>query len=194
MFMLNANRRFKAAALGKITFGNILMTLLCLGTFAVAGLMYMMYQQVISTPETTAASYQRDQNAAASNPELMLPNGKTAQQGASAPAAQMPPARVVQAASEAQTAIDETPQPVETAPRRHTPRKPAATAEKPVEPTDTQAVELKPTNLSPQPRQERVIAPTNQAAERPLKPESTPPRRERQRPARESNDATDYLF
>ena len=75
--MLNANRRFKAAALGKITFGNILMTLLCLGTFAVAGLMYMMYQQVISTPETTAASYQRDQNAAASNPELMLPNGKT---------------------------------------------------------------------------------------------------------------------
>ena len=131
MFMLNANRRFKAAALGKITFGNILMTLLCLGTFAVAGLMYMMYQQVISTPETTAASYQRDQNAAASNPELMLPNGKTAQQGASAPAAQMPPARVVQAASEAQTAIDETPQPVETAPRRHTPRKPVATAEKP---------------------------------------------------------------
>ncbi len=109
--MLNANRRFKAAALGKITFGNILMTLLCLGTFAVAGLMYMMYQQVISTPETTAASYQRDQNAAASNPELMLPNGKTAQQGASAPAAQMPPARVVQAASEAQTAMDETPQP-----------------------------------------------------------------------------------
>ena len=182
--MLNANHRFKATALGKITFGNILMTLLCLGTFAVAGLMYMMYQQVISTPETTAASYQRDQNAAASNPELMLPNGKTAQQGASAPAAQMPPARVVQAASEAQTAIDETPQPVETAPRRHTPRKPAATAEKPVEPTDTQAVELKPTNLSPQPRQERVIAPTNQAAERPLKPESTPPRRERQRPAR----------
>ena len=184
----------KAAALGKITFGNILMTLLCLGTFAVAGLMYMMYQQVISTPETTAASYQRDQNAAASNPELMLPNGKTAQQGASAPAAQMPPARVVQAASEAQTAIDETPQPVETAPRRHTPRKPVATAEKPVEPTDTQAVELKPTNLSPQARQERVIAPTNQAAERPLKPENTPPRRERQRPARESNDATDYLF
>ena len=54
MFMLNANHRFKAAALGKITFGNILMTLLCLGTFAVAGLMYMMYQQVISTPETTA--------------------------------------------------------------------------------------------------------------------------------------------
>lgn len=191
--MLNANRRFKAAALGKITFGNILMTLLCLGTFAVAGLMYMMYQQVISTPETTAASYQRDQNATASNPELMLPNGKTAQQGA-ASAAQMPPARVVQAASEAQTAIDETPQPVETAPRRHTPRKPAATAEKPVEPAETQAVELKPTNLSPQPRQERVIAPTNQAAERPLKPESTPPRRERQRPARESNDATDYLF
>ena len=192
--MLNANRRFKTAALGKITFGNILMTLLCLGTFAVAGLMYMMYQQVISTPETTAASYQRDQNAAASNPELMLPNGKTAQQGASAPAAQMPPARVVQAASEAQTAIDETPQPVETALRRHTPRKPAATAEKPVEPAETQAIELKPTNLSPQPRQERVIAPTNQAVERPLKPENTPPRRERQRPARESNDATDYLF
>ena len=46
---------------GKITFGNIMLTLLVLGLFVVIGLIGTLYVTLTKTPEQTVANYKREQ-------------------------------------------------------------------------------------------------------------------------------------
>lgn len=58
---------------GKVTFGNILLVLLVIGTFIVGGLMYKLYQQLTETPEKTANWHEQQKTQQI---EMMSPNGK----------------------------------------------------------------------------------------------------------------------
>ena len=73
---------------GKITFGNIMLTLLVLGLFVVIGLIGTLYVTLTKTPEQTAANYKREQESQAQI-ECWSPTNKTGRDcGASTPAAQ----------------------------------------------------------------------------------------------------------
>lgn len=63
----------KQHQLGKITFGNILLVILVLGTLVVGGLMYKLYQALTETPERTANWQQQQQQQPI---EVMSPDGK----------------------------------------------------------------------------------------------------------------------
>lgn len=76
----------------KITFGNIMLTLLVLGIFIVIGLMTALYLELSKTPERTAATFQREQQEQA-KVEVMNPNNKETilrDANASAPVATKP--------------------------------------------------------------------------------------------------------
>ena len=71
---------------GKITFGNIMLTLLVLGLFVVIGLIGTLYVTLTKTPEQTAANYKREQESQAQI-ECWSPTNKSGRDcGASAPA------------------------------------------------------------------------------------------------------------
>lgn len=71
---------------GKITFGNIMLTLLVLGLFVVIGLIGTLYVTLTKTPEQTAANYKREQESQAQI-ECWSPTNKTGRDcGASTPA------------------------------------------------------------------------------------------------------------
>ena len=73
---------------GKITFGNIMLTLLVLGLFVVIGLIGTLYVTLTKTPEQTAANYKREQESQAQI-ECWSPTNKSGRDcGASTPAAQ----------------------------------------------------------------------------------------------------------
>ena len=73
---------------GKITFGNIMLTLLVLGLFVVIGLIGTLYVTLTKTPEQTAANYKREQESQAQI-ECWSPTNKSVRDcGASTPAAQ----------------------------------------------------------------------------------------------------------
>ena len=73
---------------GKITFGNIMLTLLVLGLFVVIGLIGTLYVTLTKTPEQTAANYKREQENQAQI-ECWSPTNKSGRDcGASTPAAQ----------------------------------------------------------------------------------------------------------
>ncbi len=71
---------------GKITFGNIMLTLLVLGLFVVIGLIGKLYITLTQTPAETAANYKREQESQAQI-ECWSPTNKSGRDcGASAPA------------------------------------------------------------------------------------------------------------
>ena len=71
---------------GKITFGNIMLTLLVLGLFVVIGLIGTLYVTLTKTPEQTAANYKREQESQAQI-ECWSPTNKSGRDcGASTPA------------------------------------------------------------------------------------------------------------
>ena len=96
-------------AKSKITFGNILLTLLVIGTFVVIGLMYVLYRE-ISKP--TVIGPEAQQQPAASRPvEALSPDGKpvspTPVRDASLPTVGAPdPREVPGVASEPDDAFD----------------------------------------------------------------------------------------
>lgn len=143
----------------RITFANIMITLLVLGTFAVAGLIYLLYQEVSRTPQITAENYQQQQEQARQI-QILSPDGKTSTQSASAP---IQPAnkiaavdKITQAASEPTEEITQA-EPVATPPTRRQTKKPVTTAIEPV----TEVVQehaLEPTNKL-QTQQARELTP-----------------------------------
>lgn len=79
MFTSNKNK-------GKITFGNIMLTLLVLGLFVVIGLIGTLYVTLTKTPEQTAANYKHEQESQAQI-ECWSPTNKSGRDcGASTPA------------------------------------------------------------------------------------------------------------
>ena len=71
---------------GKITFGNIMLTLLVLGLFVVIGLIGKLYITLTQTPAETAANYKREQESQ-TQIECWSPTNKSGRDcGASAPA------------------------------------------------------------------------------------------------------------
>lgn len=184
---------------GKITFGNILLTLLVLGTFIVGGLMYKLYQELTETPEKTANWHQNQQQLPV---EVMSPNAAPGSErvyrpaGASAPAAvpttaQTVPAHTPFAAASATATVN----PNALTAGEAAPRKPAskrnAAAETSAKAQNSNAAEapsdggvpLHPINV---PTPQAAPKPVEQLKERPLKP----------RPAegQKSNDAIEELF
>lgn len=69
--MMKTNAKQK----GKITFGNILLTLLVLGVFVVIGLIATLYVQLTRTPQVTQENYRREQEQRA-NVECLSPTQK----------------------------------------------------------------------------------------------------------------------
>ena len=178
----------------RITFANIMITLLVLGTFAVAGLIYLLYQEVSRTPQITAENYQQQQEQARQI-QILSPDGKTSTQSASAP---IQPAnkiaavdKITQAASEPTEEITQA-EPVATPPTRRQTKKPVTTAIEPV----TEVVQehaLEPTNKL-QTQQARELTPNpipvrrQEAVERTLTPISNSGGQSN------SGDATGALF
>ena len=93
--MMKTNAKQK----GKITFGNILLTLLVLGVFVVIGLIATLYVQLTRTPQVTQENYRREQEQRA-NVECLSPTQKgsvNCDQQASQPhpaAGQLPSAKI----------------------------------------------------------------------------------------------------
>lgn len=169
----------------KLTFGNILLSLLVIGTFIVCGLMFKLYIELTKTPEKTAQMYAEQQQV-----EVMLPNAKLGDKviyrdvGASAPRVPQINTVTVQA-SEEPIAKDTTITQKALSAGSATVVQKAATAKKntlksqkntSVE-TNANAVEnkikgeipLNPTNVQPVVSRERVTTP-NEPKERTLKP------------------------
>ena len=177
----------------RITFANIMITLLVLGTFAVAGLIYLLYQEVSRTPQTTAENYQQQQEQARQI-QILSPDGKTSTQSASAP---IQPEnkiaavdKITQVASEPTEEITQA-EPV--APMRRQAKKAAPTTIEPVT-NGAQEYVLEPTN-KPQPQQARKLTPNpitpvrrQEAVERTLTPISNSGGQSN------SGDATGALF
>lgn len=185
---------------GKITFGNILLTLLVLGTFIVGGLMYKLYQELTETPEKTANWHQNQQqlpvevmspNAAPGSERVYRPAGASAPAPAAVPAAQTAAAPAPTAASAAAPVNPNALTSGEAAPRKPAAPKRNAAAETSVKAQSSNAAEtpsdggvpLHPINV---PTPQAAPKPVEQLKERPLKP----------RPAegQKSNDAIEELF
>lgn len=187
---------------GKITFGNILLTLLVLGTFVVGGLMYKLYQQLTETPEKTANWHQNQQqlpvevmspNAAPGSERVYRPAGASAPTPAAVPTAQTAPAPATAAASavaapvnpNALTAGEAAPRKPAAAPKRNTAAE-AQGGNNGAEASSDSGVPLLPTNVTHAPAPQAAPKPAEQPKERPLKP----------RPAegQKSGDAIEELF
>ncbi|MDK4534201.1 2-oxoglutarate dehydrogenase [Kingella kingae] len=177
----------------RITFANIMITLLALGTFTVAGLIYLLYQEISRTPQTTAENYQQQQEQA-KQIQILSPDGKVSTQSASAP---IQPANkiaaideITQAASEPTEEITQA-EPVAAPPTRRQTKKPVTAIEPVTEVVQERALE--PTNKL-QIQQARELTPNpipvrrQEAVERTLTPISNSGRQSN------SGDATGALF
>lgn len=96
---------------GKITFGNIMLSLLVVGVFVVIGLITKLYLELTHTPQETAANYQRQQEKQA-QVEIMCPGDKTGKNcvpSGTSNAASAEKTQAAQAQPQAQVRDDEPP-------------------------------------------------------------------------------------
>ncbi|XXQ67429.1 hypothetical protein ACKLNO_07285 [Neisseriaceae bacterium B1] len=166
-----------------LTFGNILLTLLVIGTFAVMGLMAKLYIELTKTPEKTAQMHEEQQKQQV---EVMSPNAQPGDkpvyrdanaQAASKPMTQPALQQTMQTAAASQVvpeseikeaALNSGAVPIKkpAAPVKKV-NKTEVAAEKPLKPINEVSgeVQLRPTNVPT-----RAAAPA-ELGERPLKPQ-----------------------
>lgn len=198
----------------RITFGNIMVTLLVLGTFTVIGLLGKLYIELTKTPDNTAARQQQQQQQ--QQTQLISPDAKKKpeynndnQNASAAVATNNPRVQAAQPTTVSSMAMASEPSNINTMPLTTSANKKPQTPKKVTTPSrdeNTQAngnlsgeVPLQPTN-APAPRAnnsnsgERKLVPVasgnNNPSERVLQPQPAP----RSAPQKNHDDPTDALF